>query len=465
MVGPEPYSSKTRTALVLTGTGTAGAYHAGVLKALGEAGVRIDLVAGHGIGVVGAWFAAIDGAESLWKPDGFWRHAGVRRLYPWRRILRVLGWMCGAVAGLLAVPLGLLALGLVVYPIAFLLRLVQVDASNAWADGYAWLVHEAFLPDRLPSWLAEIVLVLAIIGVGLVASAAARSRLRGRHRERGRFWWRVFGAPVSSREAIDHWRLALWRMISGGAKVPQPDPVQLSRRYSELLSDNVGQPGFREVIAIVHDVDARRDLIAAILAEPHRASFFGRRRRTAGWSARANETLDLAGADRDHVVDVLAAALSLPVVTPPWSVTFAAESYWCGETHRLCDRPDATIRLLEEVAAAGAEQVIIVSATPAPGAPHALIDPCVDGRGRLGQWLLSRETAGLRDASAARMDRFKNLHLIRPEHNPVGPFDFGGAYDGRSDRMAQLTELVDMGYADAYRQFVEPVVGAADVTP
>ena len=34
------YSPRLRTALVLTGTGTSGAYHAGVLKALGEAGVQ-----------------------------------------------------------------------------------------------------------------------------------------------------------------------------------------------------------------------------------------------------------------------------------------------------------------------------------------------------------------------------------------------------------------------------------------
>ena len=37
------YSPHVRTALVLTGTGTAGAYHAGVLRALHEAGVKIDL--------------------------------------------------------------------------------------------------------------------------------------------------------------------------------------------------------------------------------------------------------------------------------------------------------------------------------------------------------------------------------------------------------------------------------------
>ncbi len=51
---PQPYSPRQRTALVLAGTGTAGAYQAGVLRALAEAGVRIELVAGRGMGAVTA---------------------------------------------------------------------------------------------------------------------------------------------------------------------------------------------------------------------------------------------------------------------------------------------------------------------------------------------------------------------------------------------------------------------------
>ena len=47
------YSPRRRTALVLTGTGTSGAYHAGVLRALDESGVKIDLVVGSGVGTVG----------------------------------------------------------------------------------------------------------------------------------------------------------------------------------------------------------------------------------------------------------------------------------------------------------------------------------------------------------------------------------------------------------------------------
>ena len=74
-----PYSTRLRTALVLIGTGTAGAYHAGVLRALHEAGVRIDLVAGRGIGAVGAMFAAVDGGQRLWDRDGLWKQPAIGR--------------------------------------------------------------------------------------------------------------------------------------------------------------------------------------------------------------------------------------------------------------------------------------------------------------------------------------------------------------------------------------------------
>ena len=77
---------------MLTGTGTAGAYHAGVLRALHEAGVRIDLVAGRGIGAVGAIFAAVDGGQRLWDRDGLWKQPGIAHAYRWRAPLRIAGW-------------------------------------------------------------------------------------------------------------------------------------------------------------------------------------------------------------------------------------------------------------------------------------------------------------------------------------------------------------------------------------
>ena len=67
------YSPHLRTAVLLTGNGTGGAYHAGVLRALHEAGVKIDVMSGRGVGVVGALFAAIDAGAKTWEDGGVWR--------------------------------------------------------------------------------------------------------------------------------------------------------------------------------------------------------------------------------------------------------------------------------------------------------------------------------------------------------------------------------------------------------
>ena len=75
--------------------------------------------------------------------------------------------------------------------------------------------------------------------------------------------------------------------------------------------------------------------------------------------------------------------------------------------------------------------------------------------------LAAHETAVLRDAVGACQGRFAAIYLIRPSHNPLGPLDFAGVYDERSDRQHGVGELVDRGYEDAYRQFIEPVVAAS----
>src|SRR5215470_18836025 len=107
----ESYSPQRRTALVLTGTGTAGAYHAGALKALHEAGVKIDIVAGRGIGAIGALFVAVDGAARLWEDKGFWRSPAIRSLYRWRGVPRLIAAALAIAAAIVAVPIAAVALG------------------------------------------------------------------------------------------------------------------------------------------------------------------------------------------------------------------------------------------------------------------------------------------------------------------------------------------------------------------
>jgi hypothetical protein len=145
----------------------------------------------------------------------------------------------------------------------------------------------------------------------------------------------------------------------------------------------------------------------------------------------------------------------------PWLVRFAADTYWRGETHRLTDRPAALGRLLEEVATAGVEQAIVVTAAAEPPGPHELRPTRLDGLGRIGESLAAEEAAALRDALAHVRDRFRWTGVIRPAHNPIRPLDLRGAFDERSDRLQPLEELMERGYEDAYRQFIEPMVGAS----
>jgi hypothetical protein len=456
---PDSYSPQLRTALVLTGTGTAGAYHAGVLRALHEAGVKIDLVAGRGIGVVGALFAAIDGAARLWDAKGYWSAPVARRLYNWRPTPRIAAAAVAISAAIVAVPLAAIAVGLVVFPIDFVLKMIGAGGAAGVAGSYVDFVKSAFAPSALPTWLPR--LVLLALGAGAAAAAADGWLHDAGRRSRAGRWWPVLRPPLASDRAADEcWRV-MWDLIRGAAQLRQPPPAELARRYTELLAENLGQPGFRELLIAVHDLDAHRDLVFALVPEARRRSLF-RRATSAAADARRAEVFDLAGMGRDYLADAVGAALAIPIATDCRRLAFAPDSYWRGETHRLSDRAGSLHRLLEEAMALDVQQIVIVSAAPELSGPHALASPRLDLRGRIGEYLQSAEASLVRDATqAAAASALPRVFTIQPAHNPLGPFDFDGGYDDRSDRRQPLGELVARGYEDAYRQFIEPVVGAS----
>ncbi len=475
------YSTRLRTAVVLTGSGTSGAYHAGVLRALQEAGVKIDLAAGRGAGVAGALFFSIDGAARLWEADGVWRGPGADGFYGWRPPLRAGGWMLAIAAGILAVPLVLLALAVVLAIVGLLLTLVGLSsAAAAITASYSRWIDFLFAPAVLPTVVPRLVLLalLAAVFIVVVGSAAAAVGGRARRRSRQGLVGRALGGPLSSTPVAERCATELWSLIRGAAPVPAPARPELGRRYLDLLAENLGQPGFRELLVTVHDMDARRDLVFALLNARVRPRFFTRVSAAVGArqaeaalggrpgdsidaGSRALEAFDLAGAARDYLLDAMDAGLALPAVSDPHLLAFAPDGPWRGETHRVCDRPGALGRLLEEVVAAGAEQVVVVSSCAPAGHPHELSASRGDLRGRAGEQLAAFESASLRDAIEQFSGRFAGLFVIRPAHNPIGPLDFGGVYDERSDRGHTVGELVDRGYEDAYRQFIEPVVGAS----
>ena len=452
--GVDAYSPQRRTALVFTGTGVDGAYHAGVLKALHEAGVKIDLVAGRGVGVIGALFAAIDGAQRLWDEKGFWRSNTVSRFYAWRRAPRIVGWSLALSVAIVVLPIAVVAVGLIVFPLDFVLKIVGGGARGL-VSAYLAFAESAFAPSALPTWLPR--LVLLVLGVA-AAIALADGLAAGDRRIRGGAWWRLIRSPLDSSVIADEvWR-TLWDLIRGAANLTQPPATELGQRYTEMLTENIGQPGFRELVTVAHDVDAHRDLVFALVAEGRRREMI-RRPTSQAAEARRAEVFDLAGVDRQHLADAVAASLTLPMATDWHHVTFNPAGYWRGETHRLGDRPASLVRLIDELIELGVQQIILVAAAPQSPGPHALARARLDPRGRLGEFLESTEAAIVHDATTTTAG--VRIFAIRPAHNPVGPFDFEGGYDDRSHRAQPIGELIGRGYEDAYHQFIEPVVGAS----
>ncbi len=248
----------------------------------------------------------------------------------------------------------------------------------------------------------------------------------------------------------------MWQLVRGAARDVHP-PREAGLRYAEVLAENIGQPGFRELMIVATDLDARGDVVAALLREPYRRDFIAPR---PGRERRA-EALDLAGLGRDHALDVMRAALTPPLACEPALVTFAPDGYWRGESHRMCERPGSVNSVFEELAGAGVSQLIVVTAVPVASAPHRLRVPRLDVRSRLGEFIAAADAAALRDAMDHALLRFDACYVIAPSHNPVGPFDFDGAYDEASDRRHSTLELMERAYEDAYHQFIEPVVGAS----
>jgi hypothetical protein len=415
------YSPERRTALVLCGTGVHGAYHAGVLRAFEEAGVKIDIIAGQGIGAGAAAIAAIDGAARLHDANGIWRTAAAARLYGWTWPVRAAGW------------------------IAALLPPVLVIAVVA--GGY----------PPLPAGRLAILAWAFVVAGWCAAVLGTRRRAPVRRRTRGPWLWSIVGAPVDALRARDLFTKTIWELIHGAAPAERSTTPVMGRRFAEVLAESLGQPGFRELMIVACDLDARRDVVAALLREPFRREFIASRQ----GRERRSEVLDLAGVGREHALDLMAAALTPAVGSDPQLVTFAPDGYWRGETHRMSDRPGAIVRLLEELAAAGASQVIMTSAVAPGSKPHQLGPARLDFRHRLGDTLAAAEAAAMRDAMEVARMRFEASYLICPAHNPFGAFDMGGAYDESSDRRQDVPELMERAYEDAYRQFIEPVVGAS----
>ena len=476
------YSPRRRTALVLTGSGTSGAYHAGVLKALDESGVKLDLIVGSGVGAVGAAFGAAAGGARLYGDGGFWDGVSWDAFFRLRPGLRIAILLLACSFGVFLLPVVLALPAVLMFPLVLIFDLVSPGGAGRLTSSL--LVAPSLL--RAPYLAALALPIFFLCAAGLVA--LLRLVLTQRRRLAESFEWLLDPGPAQRR--LLH---ALWEIARGPAIASRvPSEAEVGRRYVSLLSENLGQPGFRELILRTADLEIGGALPFVVLDDAHRGTFAAARAR--GPRSRLDGlpgAVDLRAPGYDALLfDAVMTGLLPPGVVPVRRVAFPKGGLFAGESHRLTESGLAGGSGLSEAIAAGAEQVLVVTATPEEARPlsrrrgaRALADgmlatlerQAVEEDLRSAE-LMNRmvETLGHRtedggrgwqDPATGRVYRSVTLYVIRPDQRVLAPLDLDGSEDPATEVRATTADLLDLGYRDAYRLFVEPVVGAVPETP
>src|SRR5262245_18462822 len=270
------YSPKRRTALVLAGTGAAGAYHAGVLKALDESGVKLDVIVGSGAGTVAAAFGAVAGGEKLYGQGGFWAGATWPAFYRLKPSLRLAALLAGMAFGVLLLPVLLALVAGLLFPF-YLLADLLAPVLTARLVSALWVLPALMRTPYLAA-LSIPVFVLALAGVEVLGLSWLRHCRR--LAEQFESWLDV--RPVRRRLADALWHVARGSAVSARA----PSEAELDRRYVATATENLGQPGFREMVRRAADLETGAPLSFAVLGAEGRAAFLasgpGRRWRGEG---------------------------------------------------------------------------------------------------------------------------------------------------------------------------------------
>ncbi len=271
--------------------------------------------------------------------------------------------------------------------------------------------------------LAVLAALVAVVAAALRASSPRRSRSRAKRRTAHGLAGRFIGGPLSAAALVESCCTELWNLIRGAAPLASPPAVELGRRYVELVCRESRPAGIpRAARGRARHGYAARSRLRAAGADASLAVLHAAGRRVGGTNGRSLRPRRRRPAITPSTR--LPPALAMPMATEPHLVTFAPEGPWRGETHRVCDRPGSLARLLEEVAAAGAEQVILVTALPPQGRPHELSAERGDLRGHAADSLAAFETAGVRDALEHWSGRFLGFFVIRPAAQSSWPARF-----------------------------------------
>jgi len=251
------YSPKRRTALVFTGSGSTGAYHAGVLRALDESGVKIDVVVGSGVGALAAAFAAVGGGAKLYGRGGFWERAHRGAFYRLRPTVRLAIGLLGMSFAVFALPVLLGILLGILFPLLLIADRVFPGVASS-ALSVLWTRPEALSGPYLA---AQAVPVFALAMLAIAATAFLYFRDRRRFAE-------AFESFLDAKPGLDRLKRSLWEVARGAAlSGGPPSEAELGRRYVALLAENLGEPGFRELVLRATDLDRGGALAFVLLRD------------------------------------------------------------------------------------------------------------------------------------------------------------------------------------------------------
>ncbi len=455
-----------RTAVVFAGSGASGAYHAGVLKALDEAGVRIDLMVGSGVGVLAAAFGAAACGSTLYGEKGLWREISSRRVFRLRwglRFLRSLGLVALSaflVPALLALTLGLFLPAFLAVDFArpgFMTGLFQGVA--ALASGLRLFFVFAL---AAPTFLALLFLLLR-----------GASLLRSSRRRMGEALESAFDLSGIETDLARR----LWEAARGPAlNVSAPLTSEIGRQFAALIAENAGQPGFRGLVLRAANLDARKPLVLKLGSDDGRGI---------STDQEGDDLLDLKEATVAPLLyDVVATAFGATPLSSPRRVRLPKQGAFGGEVHRIAEASAAAGSGLSEAIAMGADQIVLVTATAKNPGPmperrglkalasaflalqeRAGIESDLEQTERLNRIVDTvghQKSTGERewqDPLTGRKFRSVTIHVIRPRRSRLRPLDLDGAVDPSSEAETSLLDWLDEGHRDAHRCYLDSALG------
>ena len=436
------FSSRRRTAVVLSGEGTAAAYLAGAMRALETSGVRADLVLGRGAGALVAVFSAIQAEDRLHGDDGLLATAKSRRSFRLRPFYQLALACFGIALAAFLAPALIGLVSIVAFPLLTAFDwLVLEDAANGSGWAPEWLPEIVTAVET--SYLRAIALPLILFFVVLFVRWLF-VLLRERHvPEREEL---LPALPHDLDPIVNEMETRLWQAVRGASTDSRPKTrEEIGDAYRKLLTASFGQHGFRELFFYALDTDAGQEVPFVVLKDR-----FMRKLSTLSRPTARGEPINLAGNGSSILFDALKASISPPGLVDPVPIKLPLGGRHGGEVHRFSSSVVTGLGAVADAIAVGAEQIIYVVCVAA--------NERVEGSAweRLTSVALRRTLDEDLERASASPDI--PLFLIRPERELLQPFELRGRVQLGNERL-DLEALAAHGQRDVERLFVEPVLG------